>query len=263
MRSKGMSGAPRPRFLVVDDEPLVRRALGRMLDRRGEPVFATTALHARTLIAAEGSLDALVADLRLPDGSGIDVIAEFRRAHPDAPALLLTGHVEGPAVNAAFRLGADVLSKPVDSALIWHFLDKRWSGARDEGREDATLDARIARLRRLLQRSSEALTRYAVGATIAELKLEPHGARSVLTAARALGEDLASLYRYAKVAERWTEAEVRALLARTSEGGHRLSWSHLVLIAPIDCEQARARYVERTLHEGLSVRALGSLLAAS
>ncbi len=251
------------RFLVVDDELLVRRALGRMLGRRGEPVFAANVLEARRLIATSGSWAAIVADLRLPDGSGLDVIAHFRRVHPDAPALLLTGHVEGPAVNAAFRLGADVLSKPVDSALIWQFLEKRGVSARDEVEEDATLDARIERMRHLLARSQEALTRYTIGAIIARLKREPHGARSVLTAARALGEDLPSLYRYAKVAERWTEAEVRELLSRTSPEGHKLAWSHLVLLAPIDCEATRARYVERTLDEGLSVRALTSVLAES
>ncbi len=264
-----MGAELRQRFLVVDDEPLVVRSLESTLRRRGDVIAAASVAEARKVMANHPTWDALLADLRLPDGSGLDLIAEFRRRFPDIPAALLSGHIEGDVANAAFDLGAEVMGKPCDSARIYEFLD----GCRRHARRPAlssappssdvtgeALEETIGRLRSLLERPSEALTRYAVGAIIARLKRQPHGAGAVQAAAEALGEDLASLYRFAKVAERWSAEQVERLLARKGPNGHRLSWSHLVVLAGIECDAIRALYLERTIEEALSVRSLTGVL---
>src|SRR5579883_1839536 len=141
------------------------------------------------------------------------------------------------------------MGKPCESARIYEFLDgcrrhaRRPSPSSAPARSDGTgepLDETIARLRVLLERPSEALTRYSVGSIVARLKREPHGAGAVQAAAEALAEDLASLYRFARVAERWSAEQVEQLLARKGPKGHRLSWSHLVLLAGIECDAIRA-----------------------
>jgi len=260
----------RQRFLVVDDEPLMVQSLRSMLRQRGEVVAAGTLAEGRKVMTSHPTWDALVADLRLPDGSGLELIADFRRAFPNIPVLLLSGHVEGSVANAAFDLGAEVMGKPCEPARIREFIDgcrrhaRRTSPSSATASSDGTgetLEETIARLRALLERPSEALTRYAVGSIIARLKREPHGARGVQMAADALAEDLPSLYRYAKVAERWSAEQVEQLLTRRGRNGYRLSWSHLVLLASIESDALRSLHMEKTLHEELSVRALTSLLA--
>ncbi|HEX8796361.1 MAG TPA: response regulator, partial [Polyangiaceae bacterium] len=204
-----MGAEHRQRFLVVDDEPLVVRSLRTTLRRRGEVVAAGSLAEGRKAMASHPTWDALLTDLRLPDGSGLELAADFRRLFPNIPVLVLSGHVEGDAANAAFDLGAEIMGKPCDSARIYEFLDgcrrhvrrpPSSAPAPSDGANE-TLEETIARLRSLLERPSEALTRYAVGSIIARLKREPHGAGAVQAAAEALTEDLASLYRCAKVAD--------------------------------------------------------------
>ena len=66
---------------------------------------------ARTLAEALRSIrhsrvDILVADIDLPDGSGIDAIRALRSAHPDGQAIVMSVLNEGPVVLQAIRAGA-------------------------------------------------------------------------------------------------------------------------------------------------------------
>ncbi len=136
---------------------------------------------------------------------------------------------------------------------------RRGSGLRIK----APLADRRERLRELLGRPADEHTRYEIGALIAEIKSDPatYGPGAVSVVATAVGEDVASLYRYATVAECWSAEQFEALLRRGGRRGARLSWSHLVLIASLPSPAGRARWTERTLAEGLSVRQLALLLA--
>ncbi len=125
------------------------------------------------------------------------------------------------------------------------------------------LAERRERLRELLGRPADERTRYEIGAIVAEIKSDPavYGSGAVSVVAAAVGEDVASLYRYATVAECWSAEQFEGLLLRGRERGTRLSWSHLVLIASLPSPAGRARWTERTLAERLSVRQLALLLA--
>lgn len=105
-------------------------------------------------------------------------------------------------------------------------------------------------------------TRHAIGAVIVEVKRSKHkyGARAVLQLADALASDEQTLYRCASVAERWTPSELDALLARTTPLGQPLTWSHFVLLAAVESAGWRAELFERSVREGLSVRALSALV---
>ena len=57
-----------------------------------------------------------VVDMRLEDGTGLDVIAELSRARPDARAIVLTGYGNIATAVSAVKLGAvDYLAKPADA----------------------------------------------------------------------------------------------------------------------------------------------------
>ena len=257
----------RPRLLAVDDEELARRTYARLLNKYGDPVVVATAAQAKMELAAWKSWGAFCIDLRLTDGSGLELLEHARKDHPATPALLMTGHVKGWVVNEAFDLGAETLSKPFDPLRFHHWMERSLGLLRPtpiESLRPVLLLKQVETLRKLLvpRKPADARVRYRIGAIVAELKARPdrYGERAVPLAAAALGEDQASLYRHARVAERWTPAEFEGLLGRTMAGGGAPSWSHLVLLATVEPKEARDRFFERMLLENWTVRQLDEAL---
>ena len=101
-----------PLVLVVDDEPQILRALQASLRGAGyDVVTAATAAEAIST-AATRKPDAVVLDLVLPDGSGIDVCRELR-AWSDVPVLILSAVGEEADKVAALDAGVDdYVTKP-------------------------------------------------------------------------------------------------------------------------------------------------------
>jgi DNA-binding NarL/FixJ family response regulator len=110
------------RFLVVEDEEIASRALRRLLAPYGEMVLAPTARAASSILATPDHWTAFFFDVGLPDGSGIDVLAQARIEHPTTPAMVLSGCLEPGAINAAFDLDADCVAKPVQKSRLVRFL---------------------------------------------------------------------------------------------------------------------------------------------
>ncbi len=110
------------RFLVVEDEELVARALRKVLAPFGEVSLAMTVKEAETLLASGAEWSAFFIDIGLPDGSGMAVLAQARGAHPETPAMVLTGKLDAEAINTAFDLEAEYVLKPVRRSRIANFL---------------------------------------------------------------------------------------------------------------------------------------------
>lgn len=102
------STLPAP-VLIVEDEPLIRERLQGVLAQLGYTpdalVMAATLAEARACVAADPVALALV-DLGLPDGSGIDLIAELRAADPTLGILVISAWSTEDAILAALRAGA-------------------------------------------------------------------------------------------------------------------------------------------------------------
>ncbi|WP_394842729.1 hypothetical protein LZC95_37365 [Pendulispora brunnea] len=105
--------------------------------------------------------------------------------------------------------------------------------------------------------------RYRIGRLIADVKgsEQRYGARAVKNLAAALGRDEATLYRFALVAEAWTESELETLLARKTPHGEPLSFSHLVELAQMASKSERTEMLEYALAYGVSVRELIDAIA--
>ena len=108
-------------FLVVDDEPLTRGSLSRLLRPFGAVVTAASRAEACGALATRAAWSGFVIDLRLPDGSGLDVLAHARVRHSLTPAILLSGALEPEAVNGAFALAARCLCKPCPAECLRAF----------------------------------------------------------------------------------------------------------------------------------------------
>ena len=104
-----------PVVYVLDDDPRVRRALGRLLRTAGHTVelFATPEELLRSL--ADERPGCLVSDLRLPEMNGLDLFAMLRMAGHRLPIVFITGYGDVPTSVKAMKFGAvDFLTKPVD-----------------------------------------------------------------------------------------------------------------------------------------------------
>jgi len=106
-------------LLIVDDDQPFRQRLATAMERRGY-VVATADSVASGVAAAQGRPPAFaVVDLRLGDGSGIDVVTALRAARADCRVVMLTGYGNIATAVAAVKSGAvDYLSKPADADAV-------------------------------------------------------------------------------------------------------------------------------------------------
>ncbi len=101
--------------LVVDDEPIIRRAL---VDRLEEEGFSATGAEslakARQVLAAE-AIDAILLDLKLKDGDGLDLLEEVRKDRPALPVIVVSAFGDSARAIRAMKLGAfEYVTKPFD-----------------------------------------------------------------------------------------------------------------------------------------------------
>jgi PAS domain S-box-containing protein len=114
------SALRRGRVLIVDDEPVVARSFGRILDRH-EVTIARSARDALDRVAAGESFDVVLCDLMMPDVTGMHLHAELSRVAPAAAArmIFVTGGAFTPEAKAFLeRVPNERLDKPVDPATL-------------------------------------------------------------------------------------------------------------------------------------------------
>ena len=114
---------PDATLLLVDDDAVFVNRLARAMERRGfQPVVAETVRAALDSVARRPAAYAVV-DLRLEDGSGLDVVDALREARPDARIVVLTGYGAIATAVAAVKMGAtDYLAKPADADEVTNAL---------------------------------------------------------------------------------------------------------------------------------------------
>src|SRR5262249_17804425 len=102
-----------PSILVVDDEPTIQQLLEGFLADQGYRV-ATVGSGREALARIEAQqFDVVVADVRLPDVSGLAALERSRSANPATAVVLMTGHATLETAVEALRKGAgDFLLKP-------------------------------------------------------------------------------------------------------------------------------------------------------
>jgi len=112
---------PAKRIVIVDDEPNIGLSLQLILEREG---YSITVCHSagdfRACKAAQRA-DAYLLDVRLPDGSGIELLRVLRQSDNRAPVLMISGHATIAEAVDATRAGAfDFLEKPLarDKVLL-------------------------------------------------------------------------------------------------------------------------------------------------
>lgn len=101
-------------FLVVEDEMGVRRLLGRGLAPHGQVEVVGTCAAARMSLRVR-QYDAMIVDVHLPDGSGLDLIPVATTRSPNIVVLVLTGSTDHEVIGRTLQEGARYLLKPFDA----------------------------------------------------------------------------------------------------------------------------------------------------
>ena len=103
-------------LLIVDDDDPLRSRLSRAMEKKGFQVRdAKTVENAIKMVKSSPPKFALV-DLRLEDGSGLDVVEAINKVKKDSRIVMLTGYGNLPTAVAAVKAGAiDYMAKPVDA----------------------------------------------------------------------------------------------------------------------------------------------------
>jgi CheY-like chemotaxis protein len=260
------------KVLLVDDDPIMRRATTRMLPRF--QVDAVGAAHEALFAVGQTTYEAIVVDACLgsfADRGGIELVRELRARGSEAGIILVSGVVKDTLEEEARRVGADaaLVKGEFDSSGLRTAIERAVAARTPPPASDT--DALTPELRVLAEDVLDAFARertlqadlayrLALLAQGAAASTTSPGASIIEACARAVGLSRQTLQPYATVAARWTGPELRQLLAeRRNKFGEPISISHLVELARLS-NPTRDEWLERVFAEGLTVRQLRDLL---
>ncbi|QBG47395.1 sigma-54-dependent Fis family transcriptional regulator [Verrucomicrobia bacterium S94] len=111
------------KVLVVEDDDLLRRVMYDRLTAAECEVMAADSLYDANRLLASGTFDIMITDIRLPDGSGLDLLEQQREAAPDMAIVVMTAFADVDTAVSALKQGAfDYLSKPFEDEQLFKIL---------------------------------------------------------------------------------------------------------------------------------------------
>ena len=168
------------RLLLVDDHEIVRRGLRELLESNADLVVTHQAGTLESALALDCSdVDVAVLDVRLPDGSGVDLCRSLRENFPHLNCLMLTSFADNEALNASVLAGAqgyvlknvrgDELVNSIrrvahgEMLLTTDQIERARERLRRQITEDMRLESLSAQERRILELLSEGLSNREIG----------------------------------------------------------------------------------------------------
>jgi DNA-binding NtrC family response regulator len=107
------------KVLLVDDEKDFLEAMSTRMKDRGMDVSTTTSAAEALKKAEEGTYDAVVLDLMMPEMDGLEVLKAMKEKRPELQIILLTGYATVQKGVEAMKFGAmDFIEKPVDLKVL-------------------------------------------------------------------------------------------------------------------------------------------------
>jgi two-component system response regulator PilR (NtrC family) len=102
-------------ILIVDDEPDIRELLEITIGRMGLKTAAADSVAQALKLLSTREFCLCLTDMKLPDGSGMDIIQHIQRENPQLPVAMITAFGSVDIAIAALKAGAfDFISKPID-----------------------------------------------------------------------------------------------------------------------------------------------------
>ena len=101
------------RILIVDDDAIVVHSCRRILEAEGMDIHSAASVEAGLSILADGDIDILLTDIKMPGQDGFAMIRRARQRRPGLPILMMTGYLTAETIAAGRRAGADhCIAKP-------------------------------------------------------------------------------------------------------------------------------------------------------
>jgi excisionase family DNA binding protein len=112
-------GGRRCSVLVIDDDEMVRRAMGKMLTRFGCRVQQANGGKEGLERVAQEVPDVILLDLMMPNLNGPEFLEELRKTQPKLPVVIVTGYPNGELMQEAAKFApVMLLAKPVEKDLL-------------------------------------------------------------------------------------------------------------------------------------------------
>ena len=111
---------PRPRILIVDDEPGIQQSARRILARHYDVRIAVSGVQALEMLAVEPH-DLAIVDVRMPGMNGFEVLKAIKTEHPDTEVIIMTGSIANPEeklVEAIRERAFYFINKPFEKAVL-------------------------------------------------------------------------------------------------------------------------------------------------
>ena len=117
--------------LVVDDEPSIRRLTEKELASPRRRITTTGSVKEALAVFSRDTYDIVLLDMRLPDGTGLDLLAQFQDMAPEVQVVVLTGYGEVDNAVKAMKMGAyDYIAKPYALDRLIMLMEKAWQRTR-------------------------------------------------------------------------------------------------------------------------------------
>lgn len=145
-----------PVVFIIDDQESIRHALGEMLDVFGYRVETYETADSFLSRCDSSRAGCVVADVRMPGMSGIELVEELTRRRSALPVVLISGHADVPMAVAAIKAGAeDFIEKPVDDVQLVAAINRGLARAFERQVQQQSLQELNARFGRLTPRERE------------------------------------------------------------------------------------------------------------
>ena len=107
------------KILIVDDDRNIRKALSLFLEKSGHTVESSSNLHEGIKKSEKGEFEVVFLDVSLPDGSGLELLPQFKNTLSRPEVIIITGDGDPDGAELAIRSGAwDYIEKPCHSSIL-------------------------------------------------------------------------------------------------------------------------------------------------
>ncbi len=80
------------KLLIIDDEPIIRKLLAKMMELEGYEVFQAEDFHTGMSQLKKNHPQVVLCDVFLPDGNGVELLPKMKECAPDSEIVMLTAH---------------------------------------------------------------------------------------------------------------------------------------------------------------------------
>ena len=130
--------------MVVEDDPIVRRALVASLQKLEVPVLAVSSCFQATEEQEKEPADLVITDLHLPDGNGMNLLRQFKKISPAVEIIIITGFGTIDSAVEAMKMGAsNYLLKPFTTSQV-DMAIAQIAHQKELRKENATLKSQLA-----------------------------------------------------------------------------------------------------------------------